>query len=292
MYSTKQVTYSQIYTCAKNILKSANIDDYVISASLIFEFYFKICRRDFPVYAQKEVPKSLCEEFFRLINKRKDHYPLQYILGKWNFMGHTYELGEGVLIPRYDTEVLVNRCIKFLKELKNVEEINILDLCSGTGIIAITLAKEFKNINVFAVEYCDQAFKYLEKNIKIHKVLNVKAIKHNVLLEEFPAKIKKNSFSLIVSNPPYIESEKINSLEQEVKKEPISALDGGIDGLLFYKSILKNWKKLLSNDSGFCTEIGENQSESVAKIFKINGFKNIEIIKDLNEKPRVVFGII
>ena len=286
------MTYSQIYACAKNILRNANIDDYITSASLIFEYCFKICRRDFPIYAQREAPKSLCEEFFRLINRRKGHYPLQYILGKWNFMGYTYELGEGVLIPRYDTEVLVNRCIKFLKELKNVEKINILDLCSGTGIIAITLAKEFENINVFAVEYYDQAFKYLEKNIKRHKILNVKAIKHNVLLEELPAKIKKNSFSLIVSNPPYIESGKINSLEQEVKKEPVSALDGGLDGLLFYKSILKNWKKLLCKGSGLCTEIGENQSKSVTKLFKINGFKNIEIINDLTKKPRVVFGII
>ena len=132
----------------------------------------------------------------------------------------------------------------------------------------------------------------MEKNIKRHKILNVKAIKHNVLLEELPAKIKKNSFSLIVSNPPYIESGKINSLEQEVKKEPVSALDGGLDGLLFYKSILKNWKKLLCKGSGLCTEIGENQSKSVTKLFKINGFKNIEIINDLTKKPRVVFGII
>lgn len=284
------MTYSQVYTSAKNILKNANIVDYVTSVSLIFEHCFKISRRDFPIYSQLKVPDILCEAFFELINKRKRHYPLQYILGKWDFMGHTYEVGEGVLIPRYDTEVLVQRCIKFLNKFKYDEQLNVLDLCSGTGIIAITLAKQFKNINVFAVDFYDEAIKYLERNIKKLSVPNVKIIKHDVLLDSFPYELIKNKFKLIVSNPPYIETSKITFLEKEVKKEPKTALDGGPDGLIFYKAILKNWKKLLCKESGLCVEIGVNQKDSVRKLFKINGFNSIEAINDLNNIPRVVFG--
>lgn len=284
------MTYSQVYTFAKDILKNANIADYVTSVSLIFEHCFKISRRDFPIYAQVKVPDNLCEVFFELINKRKCHYPLQYILGKWYFMGRTYEVGEGVLIPRYDTEVLVHRCIKFLKQFEDKETLNVLDLCSGTGIIAITLAKQFKNINVFAVDFYDEAIKYLEKNIKNHTVPNVKIIKHDVLLDIFPHELIKNKFKLIVSNPPYIETSKITFLEKEVKKEPKTALDGGPDGLIFYKAILKNWKKLLCQGAGLCVEIGVNQKGSVRELFKINGFNSIEVIDDLNNIPRVIFG--
>ena len=284
------MTYSQVYTLAKNILKNANIADYVTSVSLIFEHCFKISRRDFPIYSQLKVPNNLCEVFFELINKRKSHYPLQYILGKWDFMGQIYDVGEGVLIPRYDTEVLVHRCIKFLEQFEDKETLNILDLCSGTGIIAITLAKQFKNINVLAVDFYDEAVKYLERNIKKHSVSNVKIIKHDILLDIFPHDLIKNKFNLIVSNPPYIETSKIKFLEKEVKKEPKTALDGGPDGLIFYKAILKNWKKLLCKGSGLCVEIGVNQKDSVRKLFKINGFNSIEVINDLNNIPRVIFG--
>lgn len=285
------MTYIEIYVFAKNILKSANIENYSFDASLIFEHCFKIARRDLPLCAHKEAPVGLCDNFFKLVNKRKEHHPLQYILGEWNFMGRMYKVGEGVLIPRNDTEVLVNKCIQFLSTLQNRETINVLDLCSGTGIIAITLAKQFKNANITAVELYPEAFKYLEKNIKIHRALNVNTLKCNVLSEKLPSNLKNKKFNLIVSNPPYIKSAEIQSLQEEVRKEPIKALDGGEDGLVFYKAILKNWKTLLSKGSAICAEIGMGQSKSVYNLFKINSFKNVETIRDLNNIPRVIFGI-
>lgn len=285
------MTYKEAYINAKNILRKNEVVDYSFDAFLIFEHCFKISRKDFPLYYSQNVPERLCSSFFNLIDKRKNKEPLQYILGYWEFMGRKYFVGEGVLIPRDDTEVLVRKSIKFLEVIgANRKKVKILDLCSGTGIVAISLAKEFKNSEVLAVELHKKALKYLEKNIKINKVSNVKILKRDVLSQNLPENIS-NDFDLIVSNPPYIKSDEIKNLQEEVKKEPVSALDGGTDGLNFYRAILKNWKFFLKKGGALCVEIGSGQSYDVVELFKKNGFKNIEVIKDLSNLDRIVFGV-
>lgn len=284
------MTHREAYIKAKELLRNNAIDNYTFDTFCIFEHCFNISRRDFPLYYYSEVPENLCNNFFNLVEKRKNHIPLQYILGHCDFMERRYFVGEGVLIPRSDTEVLVKRSTDFLKKTDTKKEkIKILDLCSGTGIIAISLAKNFKNSEVLAVEFYDEALEYLQKNIEHNKVGNVEILKWDVLSEDLP-RIIENNFDLIVSNPPYIETSEINSLQEEVKKEPIVALNGGHDGLDFYKKILENWKIFLKKGGAMCMEIGFNQSPDVTKLFKTNGFKDIEIIKDYNDLDRVVFG--
>jgi len=285
------LTYKEAYINAKNILRKNEVEDCSFDAFLIFEHCFQISRKDFPLYYSRNVPEGLCSYFFNLIERRKNKEPLQYILGYWEFMGRKYFVGEGVLIPRDDTEVLVRKSIKFLEVIgANRKKVKILDLCSGTGIVAISLAKEFKNSEVLAVELHKKALKYLEKNIKINKANNVKILKWNVLCQNLPENIS-NDFDLIVSNPPYIKSDEIKNLQEEVKREPVSALDGGTDGLNFYRAILKNWKFFLKEGGALCVEIGFDQSYDVVELFKKNGFKNIEIIKDLSNLDRIVFGV-
>lgn len=285
------MTYKEAYINAKNILRKNEVEDYSFDAFLIFEHCFKISRKDFPLYYSQNVPERLCSSFFNLIERRKKKEPLQYILGYWEFMGRKYFVGEGVLIPRDDTEVLVRKGVKFLEDIgANRKKVRILDLCSGSGIVAISLAKEFKNSEVLAVELHKKALKYLEKNIKLNKANNVKILKWDVLCQNLPENIS-NDFDLIVSNPPYIKSDEIKNLQEEVKKEPVSALDGGTDGLNFYRAILKNWKFFLKKGGALCVEIGSGQSYDVVELFKKNGFKNIEVIKDLSNLDRIVFGV-
>ena len=286
----KFLTYKEAYIKAKNILKENEVEDYSFDAFLIFEHCFKISRKDFPLYYSRNLPEKLCYSFFNLIERRKNREPLQYILGCWEFMGRKYFVGEGVLTPRDDTEVLVRKSIEFLKCIgANRKKVRILDLCSGAGIVAISLAKKFENSEVLAIELHNKALKYLEKNIELNKVNNVKILKWDVLFQNLPENIS-NDFDLIVSNPPYIKSDEIKNLQEEVKKEPVSALDGGADGLNFYRAILKNWKFFLREGGALCVEIGFDQAYDVVELFKKNGFKNIEIIRDLSNLDRVVFG--
>ena len=285
------MTYREAYIKAKELLRNNAVDNYAFDAFCIFEHCFNISRRDFTLHYYCEVPENLCNIFFKFVEKRIDYVPLQYILGYWNFMERKYFVGEGVLIPRSDTEVLVKKSVDFLRKIDTrKEKIKILDLCSGTGIVAISLAKTFKNSEVLAVELYDESLKYLKKNIEYNEADNVEILRWNVLSGVLP-RIIENDFDLIVSNPPYIKTSEIDSLQEEVKKEPIVALDGGRDGLDFYKKILENWKLFLKKGGAMCVEIGFNQFSDVAKLFKENGFKDIEVIKDYNDLDRVVFGI-
>ena len=300
------MTFEEVYIKGKKILASANIPDYAFDTMCIFEYVFNIKRQDLILYKNDCVPENKENLFFKMINERKNHRPLQYILGKCYFMGNTFKVGEGVLIPREDTEVLVNVATQKLKNhLKNnaTNPPLILDLCSGSGIIAISLAKLFPEATFFAVEFSDIALTFLKDNIKLNDVKNVIPIKFDILktdlslfLSEIKVIVNKRTsqidkFDSIVSNPPYIKSSSISSLQLEVQKEPQMALDGGIDGLDFYRIILNNWSFLLKNGGSLCFEIGYDQKISVTKLFKDANFKNIEAFKDINNLDRVIAGL-
>lgn len=227
-----------------------------------------------------EIDKAKLSE---IIEKRRDRIPLQYILGKWWFFSSEFLVGEGVLIPRQDTEHLVETALELIK---NKEKPSVLDLCSGSGCIAISIAKERPDIAVTAVEKYEDAYGFLLKNIELNKTDNVTPIKADVLENCF------GSFDLIVSNPPYIPRRDNEILSEEVKKEPHTALFGGEDGLLFYREITKLWENALKPDGRLAFEVGLGQAEAVEQILKDQGFNDITVINDLSGIQRVVFGTV
>lgn len=240
-------------------------------------------------YGEKEVPKAIEEEFLEKIILRKKGYPLQYILEEVEFMGLKFYVNEGVLIPRQDTEILVEYILNIMEKER---EYTIVELGTGSGCISLSLAYYFKGkISIYAVDIEDEALKIAKKNLeKLNLEKKVRLLKgdlfkgiENLNLEE--------KVDIIVSNPPYIPSKTINSLQEEVKKhEPIKALDGGEDGLDFYRRIVPESKKYLNKTGLLVLEIGYDQGEKVSNIFKAEGYRDIEIIKDLQGHDRVVVG--
>ena len=216
-----------------------------------------------------------------IVSQRRDGIPLQYILGSWWFYKSEFLVGEGVLIPRQDTETLVEAALELTRGRKNLD---ICDLCSGSGCIAISIALEKEDSTVTAVEKYEDAYKYLLKNIKHNSVKNIKGVMADVLEEPF------GSYDIIVSNPPYIKNSEKEDLSKEVLNEPHTALFGGEDGLFFYREITKNWKKALKPEGILAFEVGINEDIAVAEILKAEGFKNIGFKTDLLGIQRVVFG--
>lgn len=216
--------------------------------------------------------KRLADLLWRL----KTGEPLQYIIGKWDFYESEFFVGEGVLIPRPETEELVELVIDYAKGL---EKPVIFDLCSGSGCIGISIAKKLPNTFVFCIEKSEDAYKYLERNAE--NVPNIKCILGDINNEfDFP------SADIIVSNPPYIKSKDMKTLQAEVKKEPSMALDGGEDGLDFYRIINDKWTDYLKDDGRLFLEIGEDEGESIKTV--LTSFSGITVKKDLSGNDRMV----
>ena len=222
-----------------------------------------------------ESAKLKCEE---LAKRRNLGEPLYYILGKAEFYSNEFFVGKGVLVPRDETEILVE---KALEKLKNIKNPKVLDLCAGSGAIAISIAKERPDASVDAVELYDEAYVYLQKNIKHNNVKNVTAIKDDAL--KFVGE-----YDLVVSNPPYIAENERDSLKREVLFEPKTALFADNQGLLFYKSIAENFKQYSNFTLMF--EIGYSQSKSVSVYLAENGYQNVQTIKDYSGLDRVVIS--
>ena len=219
------------------------------------------------------------EELDAVLKRRIDGEPLQYILGEWEFYDLPFYVGEGVLIPRPDTETLA----EFAIDRAGTRETVCMDLCSGSGCLAITLDKHSVNATVYAMELSDKAFEYLKKNIE-RNASSVRAVKGDVLEDDF------GEFDLIISNPPYIKTADLDTLQKEVKREPQMALDGGDDGLVFYRKIAEKAKEYLNTEGFLAFEIGYNQKIAVENILKENGYQNIYSRKDLGGNDRIVVG--
>ena len=218
-----------------------------------------------------------------IINERKNGRPLQYIIGHWWFYGLEFLVGEGVLIPRQDTEILVETVIGIAQ---NKKADKIADLCSGSGCIAVSLGKNLPNAKVTAVEKYPEAARFLKKNITLNGAKNVEAVMSDVCESPF------GNYDIIVSNPPYIPDGDRVILSKEVLKEPESALFGGQDGLFFYRVIAKKWKTVLNPNGVMAFEVGIKEAEAVADILKAEGFTDIGFGKDLLGIQRVVFGTV
>ena len=234
----------------------------------------------------EEVSNDNKEEFLKILNKRKAKMPIKYILGEGDFMGLDFYVEEGVLIPRSDTEVLVEDT---LAKISEDAEVNICDLCCGTGAIGIALAYYKKNIKVDCIDYYDIPEKVTQKNIIRNNLEDrVNFIKSDLLLEP----IKQNKkYDILVSNPPYIRDEEIDTLMSDVKDyEPRTALSGGKDGLVFYRKIVDDSIKVLKGNGILSFEIGYDQGEEVKNLMIASGYKEVKIIKDLAGLDRVVTG--
>ena len=218
-----------------------------------------------------------------ILYKRISGEPLQYLLGKWEFYGFPFYVGEGVLIPRQDTEILIEKVLSL--GLEGAPKI--ADLCSGSGCIGITLCKKIPHADVTAVEISERAAGYINKNNRLNETF-MRLVTGDVLNPKTAAMFK--DLDLIVCNPPYLTKEDMENLQTEVKHEPQQALFGGIDGLDMYRGITPLWKDALKPGGYIIFEAGAGQAESVRKILSENGFKNTEITKDLCGIERVISG--
>lgn len=226
------------------------------------------------------------KEILSILKKRQGGYPLQYILGSWSFMEVDYCIGEGVLIPRDDTEVVVRSVIPYLQK---IEKPKILDLCSGSGIIPITLKRMFNDADVSALELSDKAIFYLEKNIE-RLAPEVNLLKGD--LRELYGEFDNEEFDLIISNPPYIKKSDLSTLQIEVQSEPTLALDGGESGFDFYYDIVRLYTPKLKNGGVLAFELGEGQFATVKTLMENNSFVNIQGYKDFGNIYRAINGTV
>lgn len=277
------MTIFEAYNEVKKKLQAAGIEDYVFEAKQIIKHITGLSATQ--ILTQYNNKLSLFQEnnLTALLRQREIRYPLQYIFGEWDFYGRPFYVGPGVLVPRADTETLIEAALEFLKEKQNPE---ILDLCAGSGCIGITLAKEIESSNVLMVEKFDEAIRYAKRNIDRNSVSNAEIQKGDI----FQSAFSDRKFDIIVSNPPYIPQNEMEEISPETKFEPETALLAEENGMQFYKAIINNYKDSLKEGGAIAFEVGINQSERVAKLLEAAGFKNITVKKDLNSIERVVIA--
>jgi release factor glutamine methyltransferase len=219
-----------------------------------------------------------------ILARRLMGVPLQYIIGEWDFYGEAFEVGSGVLIPRADTETLIDIAAKHFGKRENL---TVIDLCSGSGCIGITLERLLGCGEVYCIEKSEAAFEYLERNIKKHGS-GCKAVLGDVLEREVAEKIPEAD--LIISNPPYINAEDMKRLQKEVTFEPREALFGGDDGFDFYRGIVRLWKDKLKPDGEMIFEIGAGQEDEVMQIMIQSGLRDVRVRRDMAGINRCVYG--
>ena len=278
------MTISELEKLGSQKLRASGKENSDFDARCLLEFVLNLNPTQYLLNRSEEVDSVCAEKFLSLVERRSNGEPLQYILGKWEFMGLPFYVGEGVLIPRPETEMLVEYALDFLKDKKNPV---VIDLCSGSGCIAISVAKHLPNAKIYAVEKSDLAFSYLKKNIWLNCVFNVSAVHGDIFDRTLLSEIKPD---LILSNPPYIRSPEIALLQSEVRNEPSMALDGGEDGLVFYREIANGWLDRLGTGGAIAVECAENQTEDIIRMFS-EKTQYAEAFNDLSGLPRTVTAI-
>lgn len=277
------MTVNEIYQSGLKLLENNNIENSKFEAQSLLQKAFSLDRVGFIIHKTDKADENCSHNFLNFIEKRISGEPLQYILGEWSFMGFDFKVGRGVLIPRDDTEVVVNLCIDFLK---NRADKKTVDLCSGSGAIAVALDK-ISGAEVTAVEIDETAFSYLETNVKENNS-SVKPVMADAL--EICDTFADGGLDLIVSNPPYIKSADIETLQKEVQLEPRLALDGGEDGCDFYREIVSRWSRKLKKGGALAFELGEGQADAVKALMTEQGFSDFKISLDFGGVQRAIIG--
>ena len=263
-------------------MNNKKIENPIQKARIILAYTLNVKKEYLIIHSEEEIDDEFVNKYNENIDKLIEYVPLQYITNHQEFMKLDFYVDENVLIPRQDTEILVEEVINNCNKNKE-KRYKILDLCTGSGVIGISLAKYIKNSKVVCIDISKKALEIAMKNAKNNNVYNIKFIYSNMFSNI------KDKFDIIVSNPPYIKRKVIEGLEKEVQNEPHIALDGGIDGLDFYKIIACEAYEYLNEGGGLFLEIGYDQREEVINLLRNTGkFDNIYSKKDLYCNDRIV----
>ena len=280
-------TYSEIYITIRNALREQGIEAYSLEARFLLAAAAgkpkEALMRDLNLYTSNDVEKKALE----MLERRLNGEPLAYIAGKWEFYGLELSVTKDVLIPRMDTEVLIDTALESIKQ--RGMKVRVLDLCCGSGCIACAVNKEVPATRVVAADISNAALEVSRKNIKDHN-LAARIITMQADATTWPP-MSIGSFDLILSNPPYIRSGELIELDSSVRDyEPLGALDGGEDGLDFYRAIIKYWSITLRPNGQMMFEVGEDQAEAVEKMLLDAGYVSTETRLDTLGVKRVVIG--
>ncbi len=263
-------------------LKNSNIESPKLKSRLLMQYVLNQTRQYIIVNDLNQISKEDEERYFVGISKLRAGVPLEHITHQREFMKLNFYINENVLIPRQDTEILVEEVINIAKRIKNPK---ILDLCTGSGAIAVSLAKYLPESEITATDISNKALEIAKKNAKINEVEN----RITFISSDLFTNIPEEKYDIIVSNPPYIKRNVIETLDEQVRKEPYMALDGGLDGLDFYRKIIKNSYEYLKYHGFLCLEIGFDQKIDVIELIENEEkFENTYSKKDLFDNDRII----
>lgn len=269
-------------------IKGRQYSNPVLEATLLLGKLMNVDKVYILTHGRDTVPEEIVEKYMEAIKKRSQGYPIQYIIKEKEFMGLNFYVEEGVLIPRADTEIIVEYILEYIDKIYPQEEIKVLDIGIGSGAIGLSIAYYKKNTFVYGVDISPEAIKIASINRDRFKLENVKLLESDL----FDKINKEEKFHIIVSNPPYIPTGDIDKLQEEVKNyEPRIALDGGKEGMAFYRRIIPESREYLEEEGLLIFEIGYDQGKQVEAIMEQEGFKAIKILKDLQGLDRAVLGI-
>ena len=280
------ITYNDLYLEVRRQLRESGVEASTLEARELVCFGTGKSReelqRDSRLYASPEREAQVR----RLVERRMAGEPVAYLIGEWEFYGLPLDISQDVLIPRADTEVLAEQAIAYIQQLG---ECRVLDLCAGSGCVGLAIAAQAPQARVVLGEIDDSALKICRQNIRRNS-LSARVTPIQMDAREKPAR-SLGEFQCIISNPPYIPTGDIAGLEPSVRDyEPHMALDGGADGMDFYRSIAEQWKEALTPGGRIYFEVGIGQADAVLRLMRSQGFGDLQIIKDHHKIPRVVLG--
>lgn len=277
------MNYREVCDCGVCALEQAGIAEAVLDARLLLEHVCHTSRNDLLVHGDREVTAEQQQIYMEMIDRRKQHIPLQYITGEQEFMGLTFAVNEHVLIPRQDTEILVEEVMRYLHD-----GMNILDMCTGSGCILLSLLHYSNGCRGMGADISEKALEIAKYNAE---QLQKGGRSECCFVQSDLFEGIEGRFDVIVSNPPYIRSDVIPTLMEEVKEhEPAGALDGGEDGLFFYRKIAAGAGEHLTGGGYLFFEIGYDQALDVKRLMEYNGYEDVTVVKDLSGLDRVVYG--
>ena len=278
------MTYRECYEQGCRTLQAAGIEEAALDARLLLEAVCGTDRNDLLVHGEQPVAPEAEEKYLNWIRQRAEHIPLQQLTGEQGFMGLTFSVNEHVLIPRQDTEILVEEVLKELHD-----GMRVLDMCTGSGCILLSLLHYSNDCEGLGVDLSAEALEVAGRNVL--KVLTPEKAEHAHFLQSDLFEKVEGKFEIIVSNPPYIASAEVEKLMPEVREhEPILALDGMEDGLYFYRKIVAQAGEHLEQGGWLCFEIGYDQGEALKEMMTEAGYGQVKIIKDLAGLDRVAIG--
>ncbi|MEQ2390115.1 peptide chain release factor N(5)-glutamine methyltransferase [Waltera intestinalis] len=278
------MTYRECYEQGCRTLQAAGIEEAALDARLLLEVVCGTDRNDLLVHGEQPVAPEAEEKYLNWIRQRAEHIPLQQLTGEQGFMGLTFAVNEHVLIPRQDTEILVEEVLKELHD-----GMRVLDMCTGSGCILLSLLHYSNDCEGLGVDLSAEALEVAGRNVL--KVLTPEKAEHAHFLQSDLFEKVEGKFEIIVSNPPYIASAEVEKLMPEVRDhEPRMALDGTEDGLYFYRRIIEEAGKHLVSSGMLFFEIGYDQGQAVSELMRTEGYCDVQVVQDYAGLDRVVFG--